>query len=465
MIGAMPLRKIDPFDRFVLSVLLILAAAIGLVIALGDRVGVQIVQVSPVDVQDFGARSSITLTFAEPMIAESVESRFTIEPVVAGDWVWSERRVTFRPTAPLMPGELLTLRLAAGAESRTGRRLLADQAWTFQVRAPQIVYLAAGQANPRELWRIDPATLERIQLTHTDGRIFDFAVAPDGESIVFSLINAEFGTDFWLVGRDGVDTQLLLDCGPDLCSGAAWSADGQRIAYSREPAGLAPGAPKGPPRVWTLSVSDSQTAPLYQDGQIIGYSPAWSPDGSMLGMVDNSTSSIRVLQLKDQTELLLETHQGTMGSFSPDGSRLIYTTLRFDDATAPQPFTMVMVADLDRTGSLLPILGREYNVADYGTPAWSPTGEWIAINQRTENSGPSKQVWIVRPDGSEATALTADADYTYAGYRWSPWGDALVMQRFPLGKPYATPEVVLWTMAAGAEQVLAVDASLPEWLP
>lgn len=465
MTTATVLQRLDRFDRFVLGVIGALALAIVLVVALGDRVGAQVALARPAAGASLGAHGSIALTFSEAMDAASVESHFSIDPPVAGTFQWGDRSLTFVPAQPFQRGDTVTVRLAAGAESQTGRRQLADQAWSFTVREPVIVYLSASQDTPRELWRIDPTSLQQFQLSHTDGRVFDFAAAPDGESVVFSVMNDQNGTDFWQVGRDGSEPRVILACGADLCSGASWSADGTRIAYSREPSGLSPGAPKGPPRVWTFSVADGQTAPLYQDTQIIGYSPAWSSDGTWLGMVDNSSSAIRLLRLSDQRELLLETQQGTMGTFAPDGSRLIYTTLTFDDATAPQPFTTVMSADLGPSGGLTPILGREYSLADYGTPAWSPDGQWIAINQRTTDSGPSKQVWRMRPDGGEATALTNDAENTYAGYHWSPWSDALVIQRFPLNKAYATPEIVLWSAVDGSIKLLAQNASLPEWLP
>ncbi len=465
MTPATVLQRLDRFDRFVLGVIGALALAIVLVVTLGDRVGAQVSLARPEAGAALGAQGAIRLTFAEAMDAASVESHFSIEPPVPGAFQWSDRAVTFVPAKPYARGATVTVRLAAGALTQTGRQLLADRSWALNVREPAIVYLSASQDTPRELWRIDPTTLETLQLSHTDGRVFDFAAAPDGETVVFSVMNDQNGTDFWQVDRAGSGAKVLLACGADLCSGASWSADGTRIAYSREPSGLAPGAPKGPPRVWTFSLVDGQTAPLYQDTQIIGYSPAWSSDGTWLGMVDNSSSAIRLLRLADQKELLLETQQGTMGTFAPDGSRLIYTTLTFDDATAPQPFTTVMSADLGPAGGLTPILGRDYSLADYGTPAWSPDGQWIALNQRTTNSGPSKQVWRMRPDGSEATAITHDAENTYAGYRWSPWSDALVIQRFPLNKAYATPEIVLWSAVDGSIKLLAQNASLPEWLP
>ncbi len=457
--------RFDPFDRFVLVVLGGLLAAILLVVALGDRVGAQVVRVTPADGQTLGAVGRIEIEFSEAMDAATVEPALTVSPATEGDFVWTGNTVRFVPARPFAPGETVEITLASGARSRNGRSVLSSQTWTYTVRQPLIVYLSAGLETPHELWRIDPTTLERLQLTHSDGRIFDFAAAPDGENLVFSVVNDEAGTDLWIVDRDGTQARILLNCGPDLCSGSAWSPDGQRIAFSREPAGLAPGSPKGPPRVWTLSVADGQTAPVYQDTQILGYSPAWSADGAWLGMVDNSTASIRALQIADQRELLLETRQGTMGSFAPDGSRLIYTTLQFDDATAPQPYTTVIVADLGEAGGLTPILGREYSLSDFGTPIWSPLGDWVAINQRTADSGPSKQVWRVRPDGSEAAPITNDPAFTFAGYRWSPWGDALVIQRFPLGTPFATPEIVLWSATDNVVTVLATDASLPDWLP
>ena len=71
----------------------------------------------------------------------------------------------------------------------------------------------------------------------------------------------------------------------------------------------------------------------------------------------------------------------------------------------------------------------------------------------------------MRPDGGEARPLTRDPVYTFGGYRWNPWGTALVFQRFELNTPFAKPELGVWDAATGQVTLLVADGSTPEWLP
>ncbi|MCB0152172.1 MAG: PD40 domain-containing protein, partial [Caldilineaceae bacterium] len=56
-------------------------------------------------------------------------------------------------------------------------------------------------------------------------------------------------------------------------------------------------------------------------------------------------------------------------------------------------------------------LSGETSPVEDGAPVWSPDGEWIAF-RRNINDGPgatlSKQLWIMRADGSDARPLTDD---------------------------------------------------------
>ena len=47
--------------------------------------------------------------------------------------------------------------------------------------------------------------------------------------------------------------------------------------------------------------------------------------------------------------------------------------------------------------------------AEESEPAWSPDGTWIAYVRRTPGT-PAKELWLMRPDGSERRALTKLAD-------------------------------------------------------
>jgi Tol biopolymer transport system component len=454
--------KLTRFDYIVFSVMGALLLAITGVVLAGDRVGARVARTFPEAGAEVGAYGQIGIEFAQAMQADTVAPRFSIEPSLPGSFQWSGHQLRFTPSRPFRPGQTYTARLAPGALGRDGRATKQDVVWQFRVRQPQIIYLSSV-TGPREVWRLPASGGQPTQLTQTDGKVYDFAVSPDGERIVYTVVNEARGSDLWIVDRDGNGPQKLVECGADVCTVPAWSPTSNRVAFSREPAGLSPGSPPGAPRVWTVDVATGQAAALYQSSEVLGYGPTWSPDGSKLAFFDGSVSSIRLLDINTSQEMLVKTLMGTVGSWSPDGQQMLFNDLNFDD-TATKPYASVNLADFS-TQSIKPILGREFNWADYSVPAWSPDGAWVAISLRVPESGATKQIWLMRPDGREGRSITNDPNYTFGGYRWNAWGDALVFQRFELNKPFATPEVVVWSMATGEMKVLISDAATPEWLP
>lgn len=452
--------KLDRFDYFVWSVMGALVLAIAGVVAAGDQVGARVTRTFPAAGGEVGAGGRIGVEFAQLMEAQSAEARLTLEPAAAGHMVWEGQQLWFQPAQALQPGVTYTARLAAGAVSRTGRATRQTLTWQFRVRAPGIVFLASI-AGPREIWRVPAAGGAPEQLTRTDGQVYDFAVAPDGERLVYSLVNAQNGTDLWLMDRAGQAAQVLVVCGRDICTAPAWALAGQQVAYSREPAGLAPGAPNGPPRVWLVDLASGQTAPLYADTQVLGYGPVWSPDGRRLAFFDGSESAIRLFDLTTREDWLVPTLMGTVGGWSPDGRQMLLTDMNLETG---QPYVTLLLADFE-SRAVKPVLEPEAEWADYGGPAWSPDGQWVALTLRAADSGPAKQLWLLRPDGSEGRAVTGDPRYTYGSYQWDPWGARLVFQRFELNVPYATPELVVWTAADDTLTVVAADGAMPDWLP
>lgn len=453
--------RFDRFDYLVWAVLGGLAALIGLTVLWGDQVGARIVQTAPA--ASLSAFGRVSLTFAQPMNTRLTESRFSLTPAVKGQLRWNAERteLTFVPDRPFDRNTTYTARLNAGAPSDYGLTTKRDVAWSFTVRAPDIAFLAPTNG-PREVWRVALAGGAPVQITQTNGQVFDYAVSPDGEYLVYSVMNEQRGSDLWVIRRDGTGARPLTVCGLDQCTAPDWSPDGLRVAYSREPAGLQPGAPNGPPRVWTVDVTTGQTAPVYQNNQVLGYGPVWSPDGQWLAAFDGGVGAVRVLNVRTSQDMLIETAMGTVGTFSPDGRAMIFNDMNFDGSNPP--YIAIYQADLEAR-AIVPVIGREPNAADYSVPAWSPLGDMIAVALRDETSGPSKQLWVMSPAGEAPRRLTDTVGYTYGGYRWNPWGTALVAQRLALGVPFATPELVLMEVANGQITSLVSDGALPRWLP
>ena len=462
--------KFDRFDYTVWGVLGTLALALAGLTAAGSLAGVRVLETEPPANGLVGARGPIGLRFEAPMQADSLRDRLTLEPPVAGTLIVEGTEAWFLPSQPLTPNMTYTARLAAGARSETGLEVRAEFAWTFTTRAPLLAYISPATGGPPEVWRgpLDGADNAGAEpLTESGGKVFDFAVSPTGEALVYSAVNEQNGIDLWLLrltGRWGSDpgpATLFVDCGTDRCSVPAWSPAGDRVAFSREEVGLAPGAPHGPPRVWTVSVASGQAAALYVDSQVLGYGPTWSPDGARLAFFDGSVGGIRVVELTTSEEMVLPSWMGLVGGFSPDSQRMFFNDVRL---AGEQVEAVLYLADFASRSIEAPF-GENAPWTDYGVPAWSPASDWLAVSLRTATGGPGKELWLMRPDGSEARSIASDAAFTYGSYRWDPWGRRLLIQRLPLGIPYPEPEIIVWELTTGESRVAAVDATLAQWLP
>jgi Tol biopolymer transport system component len=210
-----------------------------------------------------------------------------------------------------------------------------------------------------------------------------------------------------------------------------------------------------------VSVASGETAPLFQDSQILGFDPKWSPDGNRIAFFDGSAGGIRVLDIQSGHQEVLESQLGLVGEFSPDGTRMLFGVLNMH---GNQPVSELFLADFERK-EVTSIIGADSTFADPGIPAWSPTGEWVVLNLRTNLGGPGKELWLMHPDGSDARPIVRDPAYDYGGYSWDPWGTAILFQRFPLGVADGRPEVMIWYMGDAEPHVVTSDAWWGRWLP
>ncbi len=196
----------------------------------------------------------------------------------------------------------------------------------------------------------------------------------------------------------------------------AWSPDGSRIAFAsnRDDGGSA-----------NLYVVDADGSHLERltDHEAFDYTPDWSPEGSRIAFMSNRDGSPEVYVMNaDGTGVRRLTYleRGSGGlccpDWSPDGARVVFQAKPGADVRASRYHLYTVRAD----GSDLVDLGPG------ALPRWSPDGEWVAF------LGVSAQAWVMRPDRSEARAVTAvDGRAMYPV--WSPAGERLAFSFLPAG--------------------------------
>jgi TolB protein len=420
----------------------------------------------------------VRITFNVPMDTAATEAALAITPARAGSIRWEGNTLVFVPGSPWPLGEAVSVRLAGG-RSRRGLPLLGSRSWSFSVGQPRLAYLAGTPAN---LWLTALRAGATPQaLTDEPQGIYDYAVSPDGAQIVYAARRADGGADLRAIGANGQDAHEVLACPEEACVSPAFAPDGLRLAYQRYALtpGLGGGNTLGASRVRMLTLATGADEAVSENEARF---PAWGPDGR-LSYLDLQRSAIVVHDLATGAVTYIPTTSGETGAWSSDGQAIVFPELYQPSAAAPTlpaegaseeaegRFYTYLVRVTIATNATQNLSGE--GVVDDGSPSFSPGGNWIAFGRKTLFLGqwtPGRQLWLMRPDGSDAHALTADPLYNHSAFRWSPGGTALACMRFNTAEPNGPAEI--WVVelqpsgqaeSAGARRL--GTGYLPEWLP
>lgn len=450
----------DSFDRIVLGIMAGLALAIGLVIAIGDNVGVTPARLQPPPDSQPPVTSAIQITFPEAMDIESVESRLVSEPPIPGAVEWSGTTLVLYPGEPLVPGQTYRVTLEAGAKTQTGREMERPASWSFVPRLPGVMYLAPADVAVRSLWYLPATGGEAVEVYATEYGVVDYQPSPDGSQVALTINNEDTSTDVWLMEAQGANLRQLTDCSPGLCSSPAWSPASSLLAYERREYSAATGQP-GPARIWLFDLESGETSPVFEDNQVLGFSPVWSPDGSRLAFFDANQQAIRVIELGSGQADLIPSQMGEVGSFAPDGSAMAFVDIR---ALGQQFFSQIWLARLGPDGGLAQLVDP---AEEDRAPAWAPTGEWIAFARRRldRQGGFGSQLFLMSPKTGAMMQITDDPNFNNTRFDWDPLGQKLLVQRFNLSATYATSETWLYDSQTGSLDLLIDNGFNAQWIP
>lgn len=147
--------------------------------------------------------------------------------------------------------------------------------------------------------------------------------------------------------------------------------------------------------------------------------PTWSPDGDFIAFassrVGDSSLAIFKIDLRSRhvTQLTSGEFKDRWPTWSPDGTRIAFMRRLFTNGHANGE---IFVMNADGTD--------QRNITNYewgdNYPAWSRDGEWIAFT--SERNWGGRDLWLVRPDGTDAR-IVRRTDFQAELYpTWSPDG-------------------------------------------
>jgi TolB protein len=442
--------------------LLILLALAGLTAGLvwrGDRVGIQVVALTPAaDAGHVSTRPTLRVTFSQP-IAPPADFSLTITPPISGTIRWQGDSLTFQPAALLQSDTTYQVTVPAGLSGQRGRTLLEPITWQFQTGHPRVIYLGWNEQDRNQLFVSDISGGEPVALTPPESDILDYGVSPDGMTIAYSVFREDSGSDLWVVPAAGGQPALLLACPGAACSGPVWSPAGGRLLYERRNQ-AGPGGAPGAPRLWWLDSATGQSTPLFEDSQWLGRAASFSPNGQWLAYVAPLAQEVQAYNLETGQTFSQRSYTGERPAWHPTDGRFLFTDVFATDLSYD-----IRLFQVDVTSGLTLSLSSPQAGINDSAAVWSPDGRWIALERKIAQETRGKQLWLLNADGRDARPLTNDPDVNYAMPTWSPDGRYLAFQRYPLTEAWADPAIWLYDTETEEMRQLAPAGLQPTWLP
>jgi len=291
---------------------------------------------------------------------------------------------------------------------------IGSQPWSPDGR--RLVYSRAEAAGVA-LWIIDTETAEDSRLTSTSPGRLDFRAAwsHDGEWIAFSRNPGTLNYGLYLIPSSGGDPRALL-VDQNANGSPSWTLDDRRIVYTVAKNSLASGD------IWDIDVRTGErrqltsgagaSTPIVSSRGRISYS-RWSHETSFFRMKVGSS--------ENHAQISLSTGDNFSQRFSPDGRRIVFQSSR-------SGHSQIWLHDL-ATGSEQQLTHPPKGKEDR-TPDWSPDGSRVVFLSNRE--GPF-QLWVTPVDGGAARriseqAIPMDGDWwvhARVAPRWSSDGSVI----------------------------------------
>jgi dipeptidyl aminopeptidase/acylaminoacyl peptidase len=168
---------------------------------------------------------------------------------------------------------------------------------------------------------------------------------------------------------------------------------------------------------------------------------------------------------------------GLMGSWSPDGTFLLLSDIVFpqveygeenEEVEGQASFYSHLYRVNANSGFVVDLTGGNTGTVEDASPSYSPDGEWIAYTRKyleEERWTLGRQLWLMRPDGSDAYQLSDEPFYGHSSLAWSPDSSAIAYMRKSQLDISQPGEIWLIEIDEGEPDQLVVGGYLPQWIP
>ena len=236
------------------------------------------------------------------------------------------------------------------------------------------------------------------------------ALSPDGSKVAFEAI-ADGNTDIYVANIDGTGLTRLTDDAAD-DQYPQWSPDGTTIAYDNAGTHQDPGDPQysKTAEIYSVDATGTGTPTRLTHNSVADNAPSFSPDGSRIAFFHEGEIWTMSGSGGDQQRVLGGNGQGGFTPrWSPNGSMISYTnytdsprpTVALGTDYADQPLVLARVVDV-QSGRVTAVPNAGM-ATDYNVPQWVDNGHLLVLTACT----------LIRPRGEgrppKAAALRAPA--------------------------------------------------------
>lgn len=342
---------------------------------------------------------------------------------------------------------------------------------TLPAALPDVAYLAEDEDGVYQIFR-QPAfePEKRTQLTFEAHDVYEFAVSPDGTAVAYVTELATNGLEIKLFkwdGRQASGHRTVFECPNESCNRLVWHPDGRRLVIERRTG--------TDTKLYWLDSVTGEVATVLADNRASSRSAAFSADGSWLSFADPSAQEMELYELGQGSQIRLTNFLGNTAVWHPQTEEFLFSDLDLityhgdGNETNHQEHSHDFAESNhlfwgDTTGDTNTLMAEVGNVDD-GYPAWSPDGQLIAFGRQPFGTNAGRQLWLSKPDGTDARPLTDAIDVHHGPPIWSPDGRFLLFQHVNLEDTGTQPGIYL--LEIGNEKLTAVAETgiLPAWLP